>query len=250
MIWPSSSSAADGRHDNTAPTAATEASSESKCSTITPRRAGSGTKCTTASVTQANVPSAPTINFARLKFAPGNLSGLAAPIQCDVRRHGKSIAALRHEFVEIVAAHSPQNRRKPRNDLLMLGGNDPLDRAINVAPTIAASLLGQQLLGGKRAKRRRRRVGGQHGELQNIVDHLSVSNRVRAGRVVADHAADVRAVARRHVGAELQSMRGGGRVELIQHDARLDARRPRAASKSTIRLRYLLKSTTIPAPID
>ena len=33
-------------------------------------------RCTNASVTQASVPSAPTINFARLKLAPGNRSAL------------------------------------------------------------------------------------------------------------------------------------------------------------------------------
>ena len=76
----------------------------------------------------------------------------------------------------------------------------------------------------QRAERGRAAVGQDHVERDHVVDRLAVPDRTRAGRVVADHAADVRAAAGGHVGPELQSVLRGRGIELVEHDAGLHAR--------------------------
>ena len=57
-----------------------------------------------------------------------------------------------------------------------------------------------------------------------MIDGLAVQHRSRAARVVRDHAADGRAARGGDVGREAQAVRLQLRVQLVEHDARLDAR--------------------------
>ena len=66
-------------------------------------------------------------------------------------------------------------------------------------------------------------VGQDDAQLQHVVDGLAVDDRVGAGRVVGDHAADRRPVGRRDVRGELQAVRPHLQVEVVEHAAGLDA---------------------------
>ena len=73
----------------------------------------------------------------------------------------------------------------------------------------------------------RERAVRQHDMLfDDVVDGLSVDHRTCAGRVVGHHAADGRAARRRDVRREAQTRPDAARVQLVEHDARLDARPP------------------------
>src|SRR5207245_11657550 len=48
---------------------------------------------------------------------------------------------------------------------------------------------------------------------------------MNAARVVADHAADGAVIVRRRIGAEREAMLLGGISEIVEYDARLDARK-------------------------
>ena len=56
-----------------------------------------------------------------------------------------------------------------------------------------------------------------------MIDGLAVDDRVRAGGVVGDHAADRRPVRGGDVGGELQAVRLDLLVQVVEHAARLDA---------------------------
>ena len=60
-----------------------------------------------------------------------------------------------------------------------------------------------------------------------MVDRRAVDDRVAAGGVVADHAAERGPVGGRGVGAEAEAVAGHGAVEVLLHDARADAHAPR-----------------------
>ena len=140
------------------------------------------------------------------------------------RRRGEATRALGHELVEVVTAHAAQDRRKAGHDLVAILGHDPRHFAMHVADQVAAALRHRQVVGRQRSERGGRGVREHDVERDHAVDRLAVPDRARAGRVVADHAANVSAAAGGHVGAELQAHGRGGGVELVEHDARLDAR--------------------------
>src|SRR5437899_7599961 len=60
-----------------------------------------------------------------------------------------------------------------------------------------------------------------------MVDRLTVDDGSGAGRVVADHAAQVGPAGGRHFGSELQTMDSDGPVQLVQDHTRLHPYRPR-----------------------
>ena len=64
----------------------------------------------------------------------------------------------------------------------------------------------------------------EHVEAHHVVGGASVRDRVRAARVVADHAAERGPVLRRGVRAEPQTVRRRGRLKVAHHHARLDRR--------------------------
>ena len=61
-------------------------------------------------------------------------------------------------------------------------------------------------------------------ELEHVIDRLAVQHRPRAAGVVADHAADGGAARRGDVRREAQPVLLQLRVQLVEHDARLDDR--------------------------
>ena len=71
---------------------------------------------------------------------------------------------------------------------------------------------------------RDRSVGEHHELLEHVVDRLAVEHRARARGVVRHHAADGGAAGRRDVRRETKPVRRQRRVQLVQHDAGLDAR--------------------------
>ena len=93
---------------------------------------------------------------------------------------------------------------------------DPSDRCAAAAASNCAA--------GQRRKRVRGSVGQDGAELDDVIDRLAVPHAARAGRIVADHAADIRAAAGGHVGRELQSVPSRFGIEHVEHDARLDPR--------------------------
>ncbi len=66
-------------------------------------------------------------------------------------------------------------------------------------------------------------VGEQYRQLDDVIQSFAVGERVGAGGIVADHAADGGAIGSRGVGAELQPHRPNVSVELVLHQSRLDA---------------------------
>ena len=83
-----------------------------------------------------------------------------------------------------------------------------------------------------------------------MIDRLAVQNRPRAARVVGDHAADGGAAGGGDVGREPQPVRPQLRVQVVEHDARLDpgACVPTTLTSSTL-LKYFEVSSCSPAPI-
>ena len=71
---------------------------------------------------------------------------------------------------------------------------------------------------------RDRAIGQHHLLLEHVVDRLAVEHRARAARIVGHHAADRGAAGGRDVGREPEAVRLELRVQLVEHDARLDAR--------------------------
>ena len=85
----------------------------------------------------------------------------------------------------------------------------------------------------------------QHLELLDVVDGLAGHHRVHAARVVADHAAEGAAACVAGSGAEREAVLLGGVAQVVEHDARLDARAPApSGSSSTMRFRYFDMSRT------
>src|SRR5262249_30166448 len=70
-----------------------------------------------------------------------------------------------------------------------------------------------------------RTVGEQDAQSAHVVARLAVDDGAGAGRVVADHAAQVGPAGGGHVGAELQAVRRQLAVELIEDHTRLHAGR-------------------------
>ena len=66
-------------------------------------------------------------------------------------------------------------------------------------------------------------IGEEHRLFENVVDGLAVEDAARAARIVGHHAADGGAAGGGDIGREAQAERGQLGVQIVQHDARLDA---------------------------
>ncbi|MGX1222642.1 hypothetical protein RKD42_003901 [Streptomyces ambofaciens] len=73
---------------------------------------------------------------------------------------------------------------------------------------------------------------GQHAQLAHAVRRRAPGHRVGAAGVVADHAAERAAAVGGGVGAEAQAVRGGGVLETVEDQARLDDGRTRLGIES------------------
>ena len=76
----------------------------------------------------------------------------------------------------------------------------------------------------QRAKVRDAAVRQHHVLLEDVIDRLAVDDRARAARVVGHHPADRGAAGGGEIRCESQSERSQVGVEIVEHDAGLDAR--------------------------
>ncbi len=90
---------------------------------------------------------------------------------------------------------------------------------------IAAGADALEVFRVQRAQVGSRAVGQNDLECVHMIDRLPIAQRARAGRIVADHPADRRPVARRDIRGEHQPERLQMRIELVEDDARLDPHR-------------------------
>ena len=148
--------------------------------------------------------------------------GLVAPAVGPDRQAGD-------ELVEVVAADPPEDPREPRPDGLPVLRDDVADRAMDRPHAILAGAGRIELPIGQGAEGRGGAVGQHDVDLADVIDRLAVPERPGARRVVADHPAERRPVARRDVGPEHQPERLQVRIELIEHDPRLDPHGHRVA---------------------
>ena len=162
------------------------AASDANCGTSRPRTFGRGSRPSSASVTTASVPSLPTISWCRPTAAT---AGLARP-------------GRRTEHVEVVAAHAAQDAREAPADLVARSAARPGAPGDRCSPSSDARRPRRShSAGGQRAERRPAAVGQHHVEPADVVDGLAVDDGARAGRVVADHAAEVGPAGGGHVRA-------------------------------------------------
>jgi hypothetical protein len=133
---------------------------------------------------------------------------------------------LAREAVEPVAAGLapvPRVVLRDRAGVLAQDHRQPsVDRALERRRPRAAHPL--QLV--DRPEPRGRAVGEHDLELVHVVDRGPVDDRVAAGGVVADHAAERGPVGGRGVGAEPEPVARGRAVEVLLHDAGADAHAP------------------------
>ena len=126
------------------------------------------------------------------------------------------------EFVQVVSAHAPHDPGIPGLDLVPVLVGDAADFAKDPALQAAeCGLLAVFAVAG-RLEDRPRAVAQDHVEFQHVVDRLPVDDGMGTAGVVADHAADVRPVARGNVRGEEQSHRFQVGVEFVEHHAGLD----------------------------
>lgn len=132
-------------------------------------------------------------------------------------------AGPRHEGVKVVAAHAAQDFRITAVDFRrVLRGQLP-DDAVTGALLVLLPRLLVQLHFVQRPQFDNAAVRQQHAQLQHMVDGLAMNQRVRAGRIVGDHAAEGGAIGGGDVRRELQAERLDVLVEVVQHAARLNA---------------------------
>src|SRR5262249_55193343 len=131
--------------------------------------------------------------------------------------------------VQIVAADAPEDAREAALDLAAVGVDDVPDPGVQGGLGGAAAGALVPLLQADGAELRPAAVGEDDAQAQDVVEGLAVDDGAGAGGVVADQAAEVGPAGGGHVGAELEAVGGGGPVELVEDDARLDDGTPALA---------------------
>ena len=128
------------------------------------------------------------------------------------------------QLVQVVAGDAAPLRRIAGADVVSVCVADARHLAIDRAFERLKACLRLELRGRDLAEDDLAAVGQQRGDLDDVVDGEAVRDRVRAPGVVAEHAADGRAVRRRRVGAEQEAHRPHVVVQLVLHHAGLHAR--------------------------
>ena len=129
------------------------------------------------------------------------------------------------ERIEVVAADAPQHLRKAALDLAGVTDAELAEWRDRRAPRCCRRpSRPRPRARSERPKMRQAAVRQHHALLEHVIDRLAVEDRSRAARVVGHHAADGGAAGRRHVRGEAQVVLAERRVQLVEHDARLDAR--------------------------
>ncbi len=162
--------------------------------------------------------------FREVEVGAGKPRHIALANLAGKRRHRQVEPALGHEFIQVVAAHAAHDLGKTGRDLLALARDDLRDTAMDLSPKSRTVLRRLQFAVSQRPQGGTRAVAQVHIQRLHMIDGLSIPNGAGTGRIIADHAPQVGAVARRHVGPELQAMPRRRRVQLIEHDAGLNAR--------------------------
>src|SRR5262245_30899264 len=128
--------------------------------------------------------------------------------------------------IEVIAAHPPQNARKPPANLVSVPLHGDIHAAVDCRferSACGAFLPLGVTLGAERCLRA---IREHNVELSDMVDGLAVDDGPSTGRVIADHAAKVGSAGSGDVRAELEAMYGQGSVKLIEHHARLNPSHP------------------------
>src|SRR5882672_6787795 len=102
-----------------------------------------------------------------------------------------------------------------RLDLIRVRVADADDFPVDLAFEPGEPALGRELVRGHLAEHGARAVGEHRGELDHVLDRETVRDRVRAARVVTEHAAERRAVRRRGVRAEAEPERAHVVVQVV-----------------------------------
>ena len=126
------------------------------------------------------------------------------------------------QLVEVVSAHAAQDLREAALDLLFARACELAHRPVARGVEAAARGSGVNLRGSERAKVREGSVGQDDLQLEHVIDRLAVEHRPRAARVVRDHAADRGTAGGGNIRSEAQAVGAQWRVQLVEHDARLD----------------------------
>ena len=126
-------------------------------------------------------------------------------------------------FVQAVSTHPAQDLGVAPPDLVLLGGNQPLEDSDDLALPRGRRQHPRQLRLGESTRGNPLPVGQDHGHFQDVLDGSAVDDRSGARRVVAYHAADSGPIARGDVGGEPEAVRPKLGVQLVQDDAGLDA---------------------------
>ena len=135
---------------------------------------------------------------------------------------GAVSVAVGNEFVKVVAADAPENPGKTGQDFRPKRLAQPGQLAVEPAGQIVAARQAGEPGRIHRTEEGFRSVGENGLDLQHMVDHLAVDDRVRPRRIIPDHAAERGPAARGSVGTELKSLRLQIVVELVLNDPRLD----------------------------
>ena len=156
------------------------------------------------------------------------------PLRPDDQRHQRplrrpadipSVVELRQIGREVVPAHAPQNVREAGDDLGPVRRQHVVQRPQAGALGRLRGLADVVFRGRQFPQRDRLAVAQDRVQTFDVVNRLPVLHRARAGRVVADHAAERRPARRRHVRPEQEVVRGEALVQVVQNHARLHARR-------------------------
>ena len=133
-------------------------------------------------------------------------------------------AVLGQQLVEVVAGHAPRNLRVTLADLVGVTVDQRCQPRVDLAAPATLADDALQFVVAGAPDRHAHAVVGQHVERDHVVDRLAAHDGVHAARIVADHAAERVVRMRRRVRRERQVMRLGGVAQVVEHDARLDAR--------------------------
>ena len=157
----------------------------------------------------------------RLTFADSTTPSVPSESHQQLGQVERPIAA--GELVEVVAHDAAQHLRVAPRHLVGVRARQLAHGAIAARLEAVAGAGRVERLGRERAEMRHRSVREHDVLLEHVVDGLAVVDRSGAARVVGHHAAQRGAAGGGDVRREAQPVRPQAGVELVEHDARLDA---------------------------
>ncbi len=146
------------------------------------------------------------------------------PLRADDELREVVRLATAREPVEPVAPRLPPEARVVAEDRRAVSLDDPGQFPVDGALERRETRATVPLLHAHRLEPRAPAVGQHNAECPHVITRRAEANRVCSRRVVADHAAEGGAVARRCVGSKHQAVRLDRAVEVVLHDPRLHTR--------------------------